>query len=302
MTISYGSNGTLNVIYKDHSSYDCYSGYDFSLSDVPINDNGIITFGNDVITITVNTKTQKISVAYEDQDFIFFSDEVTYDFTSTYPPVANINDGVVRTTSNGNFHLVCRTSNNIVTYLYFTALAYVPATITLNSPDENVTMEIGETKQISVTFNEGATNKSLVYSSNNRNVATVKGTGVITAVAEGSAVITVSTSDGNSVFINVTVNAPSNNTITLSGKYDFYDGYNVEHHVEFEEEGAIIDDCYTLTLTNGQYVLDASTGYFVIEESNGTYYLHFYDEDFDFYNNGVFYSDSDEDSYELTAW
>lgn len=302
LTISYGSNGTLNVIYKDHSSNPCYSGYDFSLSDVPINDNGIITFGNDVITITVNTKTQKISVAYEDQDFIFFSDEVTYDFTPKYPPVANINDGVVRTTSNGNFHLVCRTSNNIVTYLYFTALPYVPATITLNSPDENVTMEIGETKQISVTFNEGATNKSLVYSSNNRNVATVKGTGVITAVAEGSAVITVSTSDGNSVFINVTVNAPSNNAITLSGKYDFYDEYDIEHHVEFEDDGAIIDDCYTLTLTNGQYVLDGSTGYFVIEESNGKYYLHFYDENCDFYNNGVFYSNETEDSYELIPW
>ena len=163
-------------------------------------------------------------------------------------------------------------------------------------------MEIGETKQISVTFNEGATNKSLVYSSNNRNVATVKGTGVITAVAEGSAVITVSTSDGNSVFINVTVNAPSNNAITLSGKYDFYDEYDIEHHVEFEDGGAIIDDSYTLTLTNGQYVLDGSTGYFVIEESNGKYYLHFYDENCDFYNNGVFYSNETEDTYELIPW
>ena len=58
-------------------------------------------------------------------------------------------------------------------------------------------LEVGSTKQLSVkVLPANATDKSVSYSSNNETVATVSVTGLVTAVASGNAVITVTTTDG----------------------------------------------------------------------------------------------------------
>lgn len=82
-------------------------------------------------------------------------------------------------------------------------VSVTPTTATLTAVGETVTL----TPQITPS---NASNKSVAYSSSNEGVATVSDTGVVTAVSNGTAVITVTTVDGNkTATCTVTVNIPS---------------------------------------------------------------------------------------------
>ncbi|MBQ4862768.1 Ig-like domain-containing protein [Pseudoalteromonas sp. MMG013] len=80
----------------------------------------------------------------------------------------------------------------------------------------NVTLAVGETVAFPVTITPiTATNKNIRWLSNNVSVANIASTGLITAIAEGSAVITVTTDDGSfSATTTITVFAA---TVSVSG-------------------------------------------------------------------------------------
>jgi len=70
-----------------------------------------------------------------------------------------------------------------------TSVSLSPASASLN---------VGATQQLTPTvLPSNATNKAVTYTSNNTSVATVNSSGLITAVANGTATITVTTADGN---------------------------------------------------------------------------------------------------------
>ena len=75
---------------------------------------------------------------------------------------------------------------------------------------KNTTVEVGSTRQLNSTVSPSdASNKSVTYSSSNEEIATVNSNGLITAVAPGSAVVTVTTQDGSKTDTsNVTVPEP----------------------------------------------------------------------------------------------
>ncbi|WP_083925226.1 Ig-like domain-containing protein [Flexithrix dorotheae] len=77
-----------------------------------------------------------------------------------------------------------------------TQVSNVPVTgVTVNPTSLN--LEEGETGQLSATISPAnASNQSVSWSSSNTSVATVNPSGLVTAVAEGTATITVTTSDG----------------------------------------------------------------------------------------------------------
>ena len=83
----------------------------------------------------------------------------------------------------------------------------VPTTgITLS--ERSLTLDEGETAQLEATVQpEDATDKSVVWSSSDEEVATVDGTGLVTAVAKGTATITAATADDLTATCAVTVNA-----------------------------------------------------------------------------------------------
>lgn len=74
----------------------------------------------------------------------------------------------------------------------------------------SVTLGVGATQQLTPTITpSNATNKNVTYSSSANSIATVNTSGIITAVAAGSATITVTTKDGNkTATCAVTVTAP----------------------------------------------------------------------------------------------
>ncbi len=81
--------------------------------------------------------------------------------------------------------------------------------ITLNQT--SATLNVGETLQLTATVSpDNATDKSVSWNTSNKNVATVSNTGLVTAVAAGSATITCKANDGSGVTAtcSVTVIAP----------------------------------------------------------------------------------------------
>lgn len=89
----------------------------------------------------------------------------------------------------------------------------VPVTgVSLNKA--NTTLQIGKTEPLTATVTpSNATDKSVIWSSSNASVATVSNSGVVMAVAAGTATITVATTDGNkAATCTVTVTSTSGTT------------------------------------------------------------------------------------------
>ena len=162
-------------------------------------------------------------------------------------------------------------------------------------------LDQGETYQINATVNADATNKTLSYSTNKNSVASVSNTGLITAKAEGNAVITVTTADGNTATVNVTVNKPA------STVYTFTDDYGVDFTVTVVEGVSITLDngyqdavfAFDSVATCYRYV-DDEYCIVSIRKSGGAVYLDFSDD-----NCTVFYytlvgSSDTTGSFELT--
>ena len=95
--------------------------------------------------------------------------------------------------------------------LFIAELAKVPVQ-DIETKETELKLKDGETVQITVTVKpENATNKKLIFSSNNEAVVTVDEKGNITATGEGTAIITVSSEDNPSVKKEITVTVTSEN-------------------------------------------------------------------------------------------
>lgn len=111
----------------------------------------------------------------------------------------------------GNFSWT-QSSNCSVTNVPVTGVAIAPTTVTLGA---------GATQQLTPTvLPSNATNKSVSYSSNNTGVATVNASGLVTAVANGTATITVTTADGNKTSTAlITVSTATGSYFTIKNKW-----------------------------------------------------------------------------------
>lgn len=96
-----------------------------------------------------------------------------------------------------------------VYYISYTYITEINVTSVSVSPTE-VTLAPNATQQLTPTvLPDNATNKSVTYSSDHTNIATVSNTGLIRGVADGTATITVTTVDGSkTATCDVTVETP----------------------------------------------------------------------------------------------
>jgi len=147
-------------------------------------------------------------------------DEVSWN--SSDESVATVKDGVVTGIKRGNAVVTVTTVSGGFSASCNVTVIYVPVTgVSLNR--SAVGMFPSETANLTATVApENATFKDVRWFSSDEKIATVRG-GVITAVSAGSAVITVSTNDGDfSASCSVTVYAK-----TTTHKVIFKDGENV---------------------------------------------------------------------------
>ncbi|OXE95468.1 putative secreted protein (Por secretion system target) [Flavobacterium araucananum] len=82
-------------------------------------------------------------------------------------------------------------------------------------------LSVGATQQLTPTVAPAnATNKTVTYSSNNTGVATVSGAGLVTAIANGTATITVTTQDGaKTTTAAITISTATGNYFTIKNKW-----------------------------------------------------------------------------------
>jgi len=111
---------------------------------------------------------------------------------------------------------------NTATYTVTVNRVVVPATIAVTGVSldkHSVSLEIGSSEQLTATvLPSNATNKNVTWKSWNTSVATVTGTGLITALTEGTALINVVTADGSFAdTCYVTVKRTLSSDATLAG-------------------------------------------------------------------------------------
>lgn len=124
------------------------------------------------------------------------ADDKSYTWSSDKPEVAAVNSsGLVTAKANGAAIITAKTTDGGIT-ASCTVTVTTPASGVTVTP-ESVVMNKGETKQLSaVVAPSSATNKSVTWTSDNPDVASVNSSGLVTAVSDGTAVITAKTSSG----------------------------------------------------------------------------------------------------------
>jgi uncharacterized protein (TIGR02145 family) len=131
-------------------------------------------------------------------------------WTSSSTAVATVSNGKITAVAIGTATITVATENGSKTASCTVTVNPVPvASVTLNPT--SATLGVGYTQQLTATVQpSNAANKAVTWASNNTAVATVSN-GLVTAVAQGSATITVTTQDGNkTATCAVTVYTPVN--------------------------------------------------------------------------------------------
>ena len=139
----------------------------------------------------------------------------TITWTSSNANVATVSaTGVVTAQGLGSAIITARTANNLTATVTVTVTAAVPTNITLSPSAINLNM--GATQPLTANLQPANVVTTITWTSNNTNVATVSTTGVVTAVAPGTAIITARTANNLTAAANVTVAAAAPASITLS--------------------------------------------------------------------------------------
>ncbi len=116
-------------------------------------------------------------------------------WTSSKPEVATVADGVVTAVAEGESIITVTTADGEKTATCKVTVAGIPVTGVSIAP-ETLSLKIGGTGTLAATVSpENATNKKVSWTSSTPEVATIAD-GVVTAVAEGESIITVTTEDG----------------------------------------------------------------------------------------------------------
>lgn len=136
-------------------------------------------------------------------------------WTSSNTAVATVNaSGLVTAVTAGTTTITVKTVDGNKTATSAITVAAIPVSSVAVSPT-TASLYAGNTQQFSATISPAnATNKNVTWSSSNTAVATVNSSGLVTAVAAGSATITAATQDGNkTASAAITVNPNTNFTV-----------------------------------------------------------------------------------------
>ena len=157
--------------------------------------------------------------------------------------------------------------NQVVTFYFSKGLATVDvASVTLNK--NSATLTVGDTESLTATVSpDGATDKTVTWSSDNTSVATVDANGKVTAASAGTATITVTatngtddTSDDKQATCTVTVTAEQ--PVTVTAKADPYNtgAYYATFYDSTTNYTADCEVYYATANENGRLTLQKAEG------------------------------------------
>ena len=145
----------------------------------------------------------------------------TVSWSSDYDNIATVVDGLVTAQAKGDAIITATTADGTKTATVNVTVTATPVHVTAVSINE-ATLSLVEgasssTALVATVTPQNATDDSVIWTSNNPDIATVVG-GQVTALAEGTAIITATTTDGRkTATVNVTVTAKPRFTISSSG-------------------------------------------------------------------------------------
>jgi len=147
----------------------------------------------------------------------------TVSYSSNNAGVATVNSsGLVTAIASGTATITVTTQDGAktATAVITVNTSNVAVTSVSLSP-ASATLSVGATQQLTPTvLPSNATNKTVSYASNNTGVATVNTSGLVTAVSNGTATITVTTADGNKTSTAViTVSTATGNYFTIKNRW-----------------------------------------------------------------------------------
>lgn len=140
------------------------------------------------------------------------ADDKTLIYTSNNEPVATVDgSGLITAVKAGNATITVKSNDN-ATATSKVSVTVEKAVVNVSSVEltpKTATLDIGATQQLTPDVKpSGADNKKVSYKSGSDAIATVSATGLVTAVAEGTTDITVTTEDGaKKATSSITVNA-----------------------------------------------------------------------------------------------
>ena len=294
-----------DVYYAEYSDagYGDYAGTSGTFEG-SVSNSGKLSFSQDGNPLSFDIDTannNKLSFEYSDDDLgVYMMGDVYCNFATTSTATASFDNGTVTVLNAGDFHLTATAANGVSATLYVHANAYVPATVSVNESSKELV--IGETYQINASVNDDATNKTLTYSSNKTSVATVSNTGLVSAKGEGTAVITVTTVDGNSATVTISVTAPASVVYTYMDDAGIYPTVTV-----IEGVSILIDDQQYHELL---FIFDSRDSMYhyeddeycilAIRKSGGSVYLDYSDPNGTVFGFTILYQVELEGSIELT--
>ncbi|MBR3750214.1 MAG: RICIN domain-containing protein [Clostridia bacterium] len=120
---------------------------------------------------------------------------------SSNPGIAAVSQtGLVTAVSEGTAIITARSVYNTAIFAICNINVYSQAVTGVDINDEELHLNIGSEYAVTASVSPGnATFKEVIWQSNNQSVATISSTGVITAIAAGTATITVTTRHGHKV-------------------------------------------------------------------------------------------------------
>jgi uncharacterized protein YjdB len=188
----------------------------------------------------------------------------TVDATGLVSAVAEGSATITATTTDGGYTADCAV----------TVSAATVAVTGVSLDQTNLTLDEGQTAQLTETVSpSNATDKSVSWSSSNTSIATVNSTGLVTAIAEGSATITVTTNDGgyaDACAVIVNVISASTETTYEAENYDNLSGCSVSTNVTGYTGTGYFD--FGGNGTWGEWTIDGDAGgtaTFVFRYGNG---------------------------------
>lgn len=156
-----------------------------------------LTLNPTVVTLKVGD-TQQLTATVEPTD-----QNYTVTFTSDNEQIATVDaNGLVKAVAEGTANITAKVGNLTAKSVITVSNSAPDVTLTVNKP--TLTIEKGKTAQIDYTVTPA--NTRVTFVSDKTNIATVNATGLVTAVAVGSATITVAAA-GQAAQVAVTVTA-----------------------------------------------------------------------------------------------
>lgn len=239
-------------------------------------------FLSPVYITDISVAKSEITVILGDEytvDYTVFPADYRFDsltWTSDDEKVAAVSDGVVKAVGGGSCTVTAESKNGVKKSMRI-FVEILPEKLTLSQTD--IEINVGSTATVSVSFKpKETTDKHCNWKSDNEKVATVKD-GIITAVGEGSCVITVTSEKGScSAECRVKVKTPSPDE-AITGTWNAYMSYNpgTDRWTGQTDNTLVINSDGTATEYIGEKSYDFTWKYVGTEQGNYTYTFTFND-------------------------